>query len=80
MVHRSTNMIESEQWRTIMFKIINTPEYHIDKASELMDKGDYQKAAKILKPYAEKGYVIAMLYYANCLMQTDLYHFDEAIG
>lgn len=63
-----------------MFKILNTPEYHIDKASELMDKGDYQKAAKTLKPYAEKGYVIAMLYYANCLMQTDLYHFDEAIG
>lgn len=63
-----------------MFKKTNTPEYHIDKASELMDKGKYQKAAEILKPYAEEGYVIAMLYYANCLMQTDLYHFNEAIG
>lgn len=61
-----------------MFK--KSPEYHIDKASELMGAGKYQKAAEILKPYAEDGYVIAMLYYANCLVQTDLYHFDEAIG
>lgn len=63
-----------------MFKKTNTPEYHIDKASELMTEGKYQKAAAILKPHAEEGYVIAMLYYASCLVQTDLYHFDEAIG
>ncbi|MBQ1235273.1 MAG: sel1 repeat family protein [Oscillospiraceae bacterium] len=56
-----------------------TPEDHIENAFQLMVDGDLEKAAKILKRYAEEGYVIAMLYYANCLMQKDMYHFDEAL-
>ena len=71
------NYCEAMEDRMGIFKK-KTPEEYIDEAYRLMDSGNPQKAADILKEYAQKGYVGAMLYYATCLTQIDTYHFNEA--